>query len=295
MKCFNPIAIDNPDYEISGGNFKVFLPCGKCESCRNNDALQWRVRLKEEFYNSDSALFITLTYDDAFLHFEKCFNNDAFVGFYPTFNKEHIQKFFKRLRRFAEKYSEKKLSYFLVSEYCPTSLRPHYHFLLFNFPKLSEVEQVNDSETKKKIEEIWGLGFITCDRCNEARIGYCTKYMNCYTSIPKWLPNPFRMLSKGLGKCYLSKTNRINWHKSELANYYPDGKHKFKLPRYLKDKIFDDDEKLMIRQLNEERILNEQLEEKELLYDKRKLRNRKESISAYKRKYVQEFNKRNKT
>lgn len=288
MKCLNPISINyTPDYETEF-NGRLYLPCGKCEACRNNDSLCWRIRLKEEFYNSENAYFVTLTYDDSKLNFEQCFNNGNFVGFFPTVNKKDIQKFFKRFRKHFENYYKEKqikFSYFLVSEYGPTSYRPHYHAILFNLPVLSPIDEVQIAKITKEVQEIWSNGFIRIDKCNEQRIGYCTKYMSCETVIPTYLPKPFRMISKGIGKCYLNNHNRIIWHRKDLNNYYPDGNRKFKLPRYYKDKIFSDDEKEMIYQLNQERVKNENLKLKHNKMTERDARDFSTSINKFKRDY----------
>lgn len=255
MKCLNPICItDCRDYEVETRyHGKIFLPCGKCEACRNSDAICWRVRLKEEFYSSRNAYFITLTYDDSKLNFARCKHESIDYGFFPIVNKPDIQKFFKRFRKiFSDyyKYQEEKFKYFLVSEYGPTTFRPHYHAILFNLPDLSVIPEVQLAKITKKLQEIWGNGFIKLDKCNENRIAYCTKYMACETIIPPYLPKPFRLISKGIGISYLDKEERIKWHKKDLNCYYPDGVYKLRLPRYYKDKIFSEDEKVMISQLN---------------------------------------------
>lgn len=291
MKCINPIAIrDTRDYETELSNGYLFLPCGKCEACRNNDALQWRIRLKEEFYNSDNAFFVTLTYDDSTLNFKQCFNNDAFVGWFPSVDKYDVQKFFKRFRKSFESYyktQEKKLSYFLVSEYGPSTFRPHYHCILFNVPTLSPIPEVNVVKVTEKIQQIWNLGFVKVDKCNENRIAYCTKYMSCMTIIPPYLPKCFRLISKGLGRCYTEKLSRVNWHKNNLANYYPDKNYKCRLPRYYKDKIFNEDEKLMLSQLSQERQFNEIRENRKnfVTQSERDFMDTKTSIEKYKRDY----------
>lgn len=282
MKCINPISIvDNRDYETEN-NGRLYLPCGKCEACRNNDSLQWRIRLKEHFYNSENAYFVTLTYDDSFLNFEQCFDNGNFVGFFPVVCKQDIQKFIKRLRK---AFFTKKISYFLVSEYGPNTLRPHYHCILFNLPTLSPLPQINIAQLTKKIEKLWSKGFIKLDECNENRIGYCTKYMSCFTIIPSYLPKPFRLISKGIGKSYLQKYNRILWHKKNLNNYYPEGSFKYKLPRYYKDKIFSDDEKEMIYQLNQERVNNDLIQSFNQLTDRLENKSFVVSQDKFKRDY----------
>lgn len=251
MKCFKPLFIDTNDYEIYGHG-KIAIPCGKCEACRNSDAMSWRIRLLEEFYNSDCTYFITLTYNDNELPFEQCFDGEMFYGWHAVPNKSDVQKFFKRFRKkYKDYYKEngKSLSYFLVSEYGPNTFRPHYHLLLFNFPILSTIPEKQKIKATQEIEKLWSKGFITLDTCNENRVAYCTKYMSCQTVLPSYLPKPFRLMSKGLGISYLNKEKRIAWHKEQLACYYPYKEFKYRLPRYLKDKIFSDDEKQMLKEL----------------------------------------------
>lgn len=290
MKCLNPISvIDNRDYEIEN-NFdkRIYLPCGKCEACRNADSRQWRIRLKEEFYNSENAFFLTLTYDDSTLPYKVCTDYYGKSKYVPVVNKRDIQLFIKKLRfRFEEYYKKRGLSlkYFLVSEYGPTNFRPHYHCILFNLPVLSSIPQVNIVQITKEIQKIWNNGFIKLDKCNENRIGYCTKYMSCETIIPEYLPKPFRLISKGIGKVYLTKSERILWHKKDLNNYYPDGNFKCKLPRYYKDKIFSEDEKVMIRQLNSIRISKDNNHAKFMNMSEDDFNKFKTSIDKFKRDY----------
>lgn len=224
MNCLKPLKLYVPDYDTEGNGY-IVVPCGKCEVCRNNDAISWRVRLKEEFYNSDNAYFVTLTYSDDKISFNSKLYNDK-LEIYPAVNKSDVQKFFKRFRKRFEEYykkTDRKLSYFLVSEYGPNTLRPHYHAILFNVPILSKISEIQDFKITQVLHEVWNNGHITCDKCNENRIAYCTKYLCCQTILPKYYDKPFRLMSKGLGKCYLDNVKRIIWHKNGLNNYYPDG------------------------------------------------------------------------
>lgn len=297
MNCLNPIKIDTDEIEIYGTG-KIFIPCGKCEVCRNSDSLSWRVRLLEEFYNSDNTMFVTLTYNDNVLPFELCYCDNKPIGFYPCVSKSDVQKFFKRFRFHYESYykdKDIKMSYFLVSEYGPTTFRPHYHLIIFNFPVLSSIPEVNISKASQTIYDIWGKGFITCDLCNENRVAYCTKYMSCQSVIPDYLPKPFRLMSKGLGKSYLNNSNRIKWHKDGLNNFYPVGNLKYRLPRYYKDKIFCDDEKLMIYQLHvdnqEKKFINYH---QDLSLHRKEVKNDIEAKKQFKRKYLSKTIKKRK-
>lgn len=290
MKCLRPIFLDTDEIDIYPSG-KLPIPCGKCEACRNDDSNQWRIRLKEHFYSSVNAIFITLTYNDDTLHFEQFTADNGRTIWHETFNKSDVQKFFKRFRKKFESYYKKqdeKFSYFLVSEYGPTYFRPHYHALLFNVPILSDIPEVQNFKITEEVYNLWGKGFVKVDACNEARICYCTKYMSCVTQIPSYLPKPFRLISKGIGKSYILNSRLMKWHKEALNCYYQDGQFKLKLPKYYKDKIFDEDEKQLIRQLyfikqedNPEKVFHYSFEPGAI----RDLKDKQEKIKAFKRIY----------
>lgn len=92
------------------------------------------------------------------------------------------------------------------------------------------------------------------------RIAYVTKYLSCVTDLPPYLPKPFRLMSRnpGIGATYMQNKSIVDWHRENLACYYPDGKFKRRLPRYLKDKLFDDAMKIEIREQIQESKKNEQ-------------------------------------
>lgn len=263
MDCLHPIRIKNPNYKIENGfegNEYCFVPCGRCAACIVSNANEWRVRLQIENDNCESSYFVTLTYDDEKLP----------IGIYPdSFGDSHVvpyvckrdvQLFFKRLRK---SFPDSKIRYFLVSEYGPTTYRPHYHCILFNLPRFSDNDLLNESKVVKTLQRVWSNGFITVDKVTSGRISYVTKYLSCVTDLPDWFPRPFRLMSRnpGIGQSYLDKNGVVDWHRSELACYYPSFGDKLRLPRYLKDKIFDDDMKAEIsehvQKVRRERFIND--------------------------------------
>lgn len=251
LKCLKPYKIYIPDDE-KGTYEPMLCPCGKCEVCRKSDASDWRIRLMEEFYDSHNAYFATLTYNDDKLPFSLGTDEFGKDHIYATFKLLDIQKFVKRIRKKYQDYYKKtglKLVYFIVSEYGPTTLRPHYHGLFFNLPKLSDIKEIQDKKINEEMEKIWSNGYVNFSECNIPRIAYCTKYMSCQSVIPFYFKKPFRVMSKGIGKAYLNRKDRIKWHKEHIITYYPDGAFKIRLPRYYKDKIFSEDEKIIIKQL----------------------------------------------
>lgn len=96
------------------------MPCGKCLLCRINKSREWsfRLMLHAEECNFQCS-FITLTYDDE--HLPEDFQ----------VHKDHLQKFFKRIRF---SLGDIRIKYFACGEYGGMSGRPHYHAIVFGLP-----------------------------------------------------------------------------------------------------------------------------------------------------------------
>lgn len=271
MKCFHPISIPNPHYEkdsITDSSIykKIFVPCGHCPACIVSNANEWRVRLQEELSNSSSAFFFTLTYDDESLPIKDCSRITGYPVIAPCVDKRDVQLFIKRLRK---KFKTSKIRYFIVSEYGPTTFRPHYHGIIFNLPYNGYDLQMLSAKVNKELRPIWNNGNILVDSVTFGRISYVTKYMLCVTDLPPYLPKPFRLMSRnpGIGSSYFNKSERMFWHRSTLSNYYPHDNLKLRLPRYYKDKIFDDAMKLEISEINKQKIYEQTCIEKGRAYD----------------------------
>ena len=205
------------------------FPCGKCPPCKKRRTSGWSFRLVKEGERSKSALFVTLTYDTEYVPIT--------TNGYMTLDLKDLQKFFKRLR----KLSNEKLKYYAVGEYGSTKKRPHYHIILYN----ANPEHINRA---------WALnnksiGTYHIGNVSAASIGYTLKYMSKKSQIPIHTNDDrikeFSVMSKGLGSNYLTD-NMINWHKNNLEQrmYVPieDGK-KIAMPRYYKDKMYNEQEK----------------------------------------------------
>lgn len=251
MKCFNPIKVPLSEEAKQMRQQRLYLPleerfanyinvpCGKCAACLARKRSDWSFRLHHEVKCSSSCYFITLTYDDLNVPIETCADNKV----HEVVSKEDVQLFMKRLRKSIEPY---KIRYFLVSEYGPKTLRPHYHMLLFNFPL----------ELKHKLTDYvysaWSFGFIRCDPVTPARIHYVTSYCLDYALLPSYLPKNFMLCSRrpGLGSAYLDNDKFVKYHHDTLDGFghiSTNGTHiKTKLPRYLSDKLFSDDERVEI-------------------------------------------------
>ncbi len=226
MQCFHPIIVKQSGIERE-------VPCGKCPACRRNYQLQWIARLKEELRHSEAAFFVTLTYEDAQQ---------------PSFDKKRVQKFLNRLQHRC-KYNGSTLKYFLVSEYGDRTGRPHHHALFFLSKYLDNFSQF--------IAKGWPFGFIQVADVNGARINYVTGY--ClkkqahgvdWSDLPDNLnPDKCRFISKGLGIGYLSEA-MVSYHKKGLVTRFQSDGTFMQLPRYYKDKLFDEDELQRIKSTN---------------------------------------------
>lgn len=223
MTCLHPVR-------LSTG----FVPCGKCVECLKRRQREWFIRLEQECLVASSAFFVTLTYGDEFLFFD---SGIAVVS------RRDCQLFFKRLRK---TLAPDKIRYFLCSEYGPTTLRPHYHIILFNFP----VEKFDVYET---ILSSWRKGFVRVDPINSARLNYVAKYVVCGCVLPEFFDTksrrPFSLQSRhpGIGASYLSDRN-VERHRRLLSPTIPVQGHPEWLPRYYRDRIFNEDEKSRLRE-----------------------------------------------
>lgn len=226
-KCITPFYVKD-----KFTNDYIPVPCSKCPPCKKRRTSGWSFRLVQEGKRSLSALFVTLTYNTDFVPITE-------KG-YMNLDKTDVQKFMKRLR----KLSNQKLKYYVCGEYGTKRMRPHYHMILFN-------------ADREKVEKAWSLenkplGSIYIGDVNEASIGYTLKYMTKKGKIPIHhnddRQKEFSLMSKGLGSNYLSQ-QMINWHKSDIEKRMHcniEGNKKIAMPRYYKDKIYSDFDKVRI-------------------------------------------------
>jgi len=223
--CMNPFTLSEEN-----GGFQV--PCGKCYNCKRRRTSSWSVRLVKEGERSISAHFLTLTYNTDSVPI----SDNGFM----TLKKSDLQKFFKRLRKWHGKNTT-PLKYYAVGEYGGQTKRPHYHIVIFN-ANLEHFERSWSIDLKP-------LGQIHIGNITEASIGYTLKYICKDSQIPLHKNDDrqkeFALMSKGLGSNYLTE-KMIKWHKDKTEEriYVPlkDGK-KAPLPRYYKQKMYDESDK----------------------------------------------------
>lgn len=226
----------------------VTVPCGKCASCLTNKRNEWTFRLNEQLKISQSAHFVTLTYEEGQ---EKLSYRKNTGEQWPELDKREIQAFLKRLRYYNdqegtyllisknvahESPEPPKMKYYLVGEYGTKTLRPHYHAIIFDLPL--EAEYV--------VSKAWQKGFTMTVPCTPATIHYVTKYViNRHENGGELegLAKPFTLISSrpAIGHNYIQQSGW--YHKRNLNQVGVINGTKLKLPRYYRDKIFNYDEK----------------------------------------------------
>lgn len=229
-KCISPYYVEMKDQTSE----KFPVRCGKCHACLSARTAGWSFRLIKEGEVSESALFVTLTYNTA--------NVPISPKGFMTLRLSDIQKFFKRLR----KNSGKKIRYYICGEYGGEKMRPHYHIILFNCLP----DDVNKAWSYEKDGKRLAIGDVHFGDVSGASIGYTLKYMQKEKKIPLHANDDrkkeFATFSKGLGANYLTNA-MIQWHKRDLTRTYVfhEGK-KLPMPRYYKEKIYSEKERQII-------------------------------------------------
>lgn len=170
---------------------------------------------------SVSSYFVTLTYDTPHLPVP--------IGV----NKSDLQKFFKRLRH------DVSFRYFLVSEYGGIHGRPHYHLLLF-FDKELGIIQLS-----RLLEKSWPLGKHCIGLVDISSISYCAKYCLKPKKDPTGLyfAKTFALMSRrpAIGYRFLEE-DVSQYVDNDIFEFSCFGRV-FNMPRYYRDKLFDDDQK----------------------------------------------------
>lgn len=244
-----------------GSRDRINVPCGKCPACLQNKRASWGFRLSQELKSSETASFVTLTYDEK--------NN---MG---SLSKNDVTLFLKRLRQACIKMDiqddpyyesglnhpkKSKLRYFITGEYGSNTFRPHYHMLLFNHPLVSEMELY------ELINKTWKKGSSYIGQVTEASIAYVAKYLLKGSVTPEGCEEPFSFMSRkpGIGIEYVERMS--DWHHEDIERMYvvKPGGIKQNLPRYYKDKIYSDNTK---EKYAESQKLKMDEKEKELLYE----------------------------
>lgn len=155
MRCLNPIRLKNPQYPEESNLKYIDCSCGKCFNCLVNRRRLWFFRLFYESITSEGSNY--------------------FVGFdiAPQFSdglvhKEHVQKFFKRLRKAGLRFKYYAIGEYGTDEHC--THHPHYHALMF-FDK-----PYNRDFIDLVLRKYWPFGRVDVGFVEPASINYVLHY-----------------------------------------------------------------------------------------------------------------------
>lgn len=253
MECERPLHIKVVDDFYRDGFRYVTVGCRKCPACQANRRKQWFFRLKLEEKYCLVSFCATLTYDDLNLP-------DLSGDFHPI-NYDDVQKLHKKLRK---KYD---FRFFAVCEYGAERLRPHYHILYFFDDNICYLDFLDD------LYRNWfdGTCRISLDVTTDRAAEYCLKY--CLSSTDEKVDDKYRPLIRCsnrpyIGYRWLDQPGVLSYLHDHGLTYsrilgYPSA-----LPRLLKQKIFDDDERRTISLLTQYDMVDSKILQNDYEFDR---------------------------
>ena len=170
MTCYTPLI----GYRRKDGTFSpretadslgtMEVPCGSCTGCRLDRSRDWAVRCVHEAQLHLSSEYVTLTYRDDALPWDRSLRPDDF------------RLFVKRVRK---KYPG--VRYFQCGEYGGKFGRPHHHALMFNWylkdRKFWKTVNGYDLYTSQELESLWQHGFCTMGAVSFTSAAYVSRYI----------------------------------------------------------------------------------------------------------------------
>lgn len=172
-----------------------FIPCRKCDECKQKYAQDWSIRCYHEFISRGVASFITLTIDSTIApdfnnnpksvnkYCKRCVNGSRYYK-YPidySLNKGLIYDWLKKFRDYLYRDKGISIRYFGCGEYGDNNERPHYHILIFgyDFPDKSFYKKSGkgvDLFLSEELSEHWKFGNHTVQQVNFQACMYTAKY-----------------------------------------------------------------------------------------------------------------------
>lgn len=233
MPCYGPLTAYRPaagansrrlvfDKRKSHSGIPIPVPCGQCIGCKLERSRQWALRMTHELRTQDplsSSSFVTLTYRDRDLPANFSLDKPAYINF------------LKRLRD----QTGPGLRFFGCGEYGEKSLRPHYHFIFFNYRPtdlkiLRRDNEGNHLYDSKFLETLWpygnnAVGDVSFDSCAYVA-RYCTKKITGPQAAEHYQGRTpeFTTMSRrpGIGSEYYQKyKDELLAHDTVIANGVP--------------------------------------------------------------------------
>lgn len=261
--CYHPIRL------TKNGRCDT-VPCGHCVGCLARRRSDWFVRLLSEYSYSDTAVFFTLTYDEESLTENQSVSREDVTNFVRRVKRLSDTIWLPRFKQSPDYSSEYKarvtehgelikyrnpLRYFISSEYCPTTGRPHYHGFFFGIP----LEWMGNDFFQKKISDLWGNGFVSTGVPTNARLNYVVKYCLALSADTHGKFKPFLCANRNpaIGKLFMSD-RMVQYVRENLQDtgYLTYMGYPRPLPRYYRDRCFTEEER---KKLNADRIFSQKL------------------------------------
>lgn len=266
--CLESYAPDKIDDRYSGINpatglpFVLKIPCGQCIGCRLDYTRSWADRLMLELSTTpdQKACFVTLTYSDDNVPY--CFDDDNdpdhLCPVSHSLDKRDFQLFMKRLRFH---FSDLKIRFLGCGEYGSSTLRPHYHLILFglsmdDFDDLRVLKRNKLNQllyTSDTLRDIWSNGHVSIAPVTYYTCAYVARY-NLKKSYglshkpSEFAVEPFILMSRrpGIGSEYFDLHPECI-DNSAIFLGTDCGSRKISIPRYFWKKFDVDNHDLCVK------------------------------------------------
>lgn len=277
------------------------IPCGKCISCRLENARQTAVRCVHEASTYKDNCFITLTYDEQHLKSPKLQYKDfqIFVkalrslrfdqmqkGLFPTIeDRKTRRKLYNELtdERKKELSETIKVGIFCAGEYGDQKKRPHWHAIVFNWTPEDGIHKYTSDRGDRvyqssTLTNLWGHGTAEYGSVTFESAGYVARYASKKLYHGKDGTHEYEPISKRSSKNAIGK----RWIEKNWKDCFTHGYLVFKkgdkylqcgIPRYYEKWFKKQHPELWKKYLTEvkSKIIKEATakEEKESLHERR--------------------------
>lgn len=266
MACVSPLhGYRGPDGKVTlhmrGGyvDRPVKISCGQCIGCRLDRAASWSLRIMHEVQTlSESCLacagvgaekqrhtcgcsFVTLTYTPQYLPED------------GGLSVSHWQKFAKRLRKDSGSFR-----FFMCGEYGDSTLRPHYHAILFGLDFADDRIPIGRNKfgdrhyLSERLTRVWGMGHTVVGAVSQRSAAYvaryCTKkitgeaakqHYSRTDGVKTWSVKPeFCIMSRG-GRVRGSRGIGAEWFTRYHTDLYPSDVTVYEGVRYKTPRYYD--------------------------------------------------------
>ena len=237
--CLNKKEIYNPSRFISVSHFPrmiVYGNCGYCEQCQEINRYEWQIRAyyeaKRAAANGQYLYFDCLTYKNIYIptvHDHLPWNSYSCFDGHFSFSKDHIRKFFVRLRRQLAYHYDVSLRYFVGAEYGVDpykTMRSHYHILLY------VNDEIKPSVISKLVAKCWKYGrtdglpykSLTYVKNHNVISGWSDSSIKASKYVAKYVMKPYelsREIVQCVRNCFQVKYNGNAWmENSSLYKQY---------------------------------------------------------------------------